>query len=41
MQTDNYFTKEKYREMYHISERRCKGLRAMAENIISAEKNSY
>lgn len=38
MQTDDYFTKEKYREMYHFSERQCKGLRDMAENIISADK---
>lgn len=38
MQTDDIITKEKYREMYHFSERQCKGLRAMAENIISADK---
>lgn len=38
MQTDDYFTKEKYREMYHFSEKQCKGLCAMAENMISADK---
>lgn len=38
MRTDDCFTKEKYREMYHFSERQCKGLRAMAESIIEADK---
>lgn len=32
------FTKEKYREMYYLSHKRCEGLRAMAENVIAADK---
>lgn len=38
MQTDDYFTKEKYREMHLLESKRSKGLCAMAENIISADK---
>lgn len=38
MQTDDYFTKEIYKEMYEYEERLEKMLRAMAESIIAADK---
>lgn len=38
MQTDDFFTKEKYREMYELANKRSVGLRAMAESIIEADK---
>lgn len=31
-------TKEKYREMYNLAQKRCDGLRAMAEKLITADK---
>lgn len=31
-------TKEKYREMYNLEQKRCDGLRAMAEKLITADK---
>lgn len=38
MQTDDFFTKEQYREMYELAYKRNVGLRAMAESIIEADK---
>lgn len=38
MQTDDYFTKEIYKEMYEYEERQNRGLRSLAESIIKADK---
>ncbi len=35
---NDYFTEEKYKEMYELANKRVDGLRAMAENIISGDK---
>lgn len=38
MPKDDYITREMYKNMYHREQIRCGGLRAMAENVIAAER---